>query len=116
MNPTTRKVECTIPVLSVRDLHKNIRFYTESLGFNVDWGGAAGSVICSVSRDGCSIMLCQVENKAWPVWVWIGLEDSSLFDELSSKGVRVLQPPQNHALGLRNEVRRYRWQRALAWQ
>ena len=96
MKPPQRQVECTIPVLTVRDLAKSIRFYTETLGFNLDWGGGANSAICSVSRDGCSIMLSQNKAKASAVWVWIGLEDASLFNEFTSKGVKVFQKPQNH--------------------
>jgi Predicted lactoylglutathione lyase len=89
MKPPQRQVECTIPVLTVRDLAKSSRFYTQTLGFKPGWGGGANSATCSVSRDGCSIMLSQSKTKASAVWVWIGLGDSSLFDELISKGVKV---------------------------
>jgi predicted lactoylglutathione lyase len=41
-------------------------------------------------------MLSQSNAKASAIWVWIGLEDASLFDELTAKGVRVFQKPQNH--------------------
>lgn len=51
-----RLVECTIPVLSVRSLPKSIAFFTETMGFKLDWGAASSSV-CSVSRDGKAIML-----------------------------------------------------------
>ena len=92
-----RQVECTVPVLSVRALAKSIQFYTETLGFKLDWGGGQGSGICSVSRDGHALMLQQWEEKSAPVWVWIGLKNAGLFEEFRSKGVRVLQEPQNHA-------------------
>ena len=49
---TDRKVENTIPVLGVAELAAAIRFYTEILGFRVDWGGEEGSAVCSVSRMG----------------------------------------------------------------
>ena len=65
MNPPSREVKCTIPVLPVRSLAVSVRFYTATLGFNVDWGGNAGDVICSVSKDGCHIMLA--ENAVGPV-------------------------------------------------
>ncbi len=95
MNSSPRQVECIIPVLPVRDLARSIRFYTQTLGFQLDWGGAAGDTICSVSRDGCRIMLAQDFGAALPAWVWIGLENALLFDEFAKRGATVKQPPRN---------------------
>jgi predicted lactoylglutathione lyase len=91
-----RHVECTIPVLPVANLARSIRFYTDRLGFKLDW---RGSVVCSVSRDGRPIMLRQKERreKSAPVWVWIGLSSDSLFKRFKAKRVKVLQEPQNHS-------------------
>lgn len=96
MNDNSHRVECTIPVLSVRDLQKSVRFYTETLDFKLDWGGEPGRIICSVSRDGCSILLMQFDEPRSPSWVWIGLEDDSLFDIYKAKGVAVIQEPRNY--------------------
>jgi len=71
MSDPASRVECTIPVLPVRDLARSIAFYTETLGFKLDWGGAAGSCICSVSRDGHAIMLSERTSIAEPAWVWL---------------------------------------------
>lgn len=106
-NPPTQKkedmlttppkvVECTIPILPVRDLKRSIAFYTETLGFKLDWGGAEGDTVCSVSRDKRCIMLLQKEKIDSPVWVWIGV-DVSLFDIYRSKGVKVFQEPRNYS-------------------
>ncbi len=95
MSTPGRTIECTIPVLPVRDLASSIAFYTAVLGFKLDWGGGSDDTICSISRDGCAIMLDQREAAATPAWVWIGLEDDSLFDLYASKGVRVRQQPKN---------------------
>ena len=95
MATQAQQVECTIPVLRVTDLDRSIRFYTQSLGFKVDWGGADGATICSVSRDGCCVMLAVDVGATTPSWVWIGLEDASLFDEFRAKGVQVVQEPKN---------------------
>ena len=59
MNTTTRQIECTIPILPVGNLARSIEFYTGTLGFKLDWGGGEGSTICSVSKDGCAIMLSE---------------------------------------------------------
>ncbi|MBE2284811.1 MAG: VOC family protein [Prosthecobacter sp.] len=95
MSTSSRQIECTIPILPVRDLTRSVAFYTQSLGFKLDWGGEEGSRICSVSRDGCAIMLSQRDTMAEPVWVWIGCEDESLFETWRSNGVKVSQKPRN---------------------
>jgi len=97
MNDPERQIECTIPILPVRELTRSIRFYTETLGFKLDWGGEDGSTICSVSKDGCSLMLSQDAKGTPGVWVWIGLEDDSLFHLYRSRGVKVRQEPQNYS-------------------
>ena len=89
-------VECTVPILPVRNLRESITFFTERLGFQLDWGDAT-STVCSVSRDGKPIMLRESSGNFAPAWVWIGLEDDSLFWELKDRGVEVLQPPKNHS-------------------
>ncbi|MEZ5045289.1 MAG: VOC family protein [Saprospiraceae bacterium] len=90
------KVENTIPVLPVRNLKDSINYYVDVLGFKVDWKGAA---VGSVSRDGCSIMLSELTNASAPGWVWIGLQDATLFEEFKRKGVRVYQEPLNYDWG-----------------
>ena len=95
MDHPQRQVECTIPILPVRELASSVRFYTDTLGFKLDWGGEAGATICSVSKDSCSIMLLQADKADSAVWVWIGLEDDSLFETYKGKGVKVLQEPRN---------------------
>lgn len=90
-----RRVECTIPILPVRDLQQSIRFYVETLEFQLDWGGEAGSRICSVSQDGCSLMLSEITTSECGVWVWIGVEDESLFNKYRERGVKIRQEPKN---------------------
>ena len=92
MNATERHIECTIPILPVSDLARSTQFYTETLGFSLDW--SSGS-ISSVSRDRCAIMLSQTTERAAPAWVWIGLEDDRLFHVYRERGVKVLHEPKN---------------------
>lgn len=89
------KVECTIPVLPVADLAASVDFYTNTLGFQLDWGDVQYGTVCSVSRDGRPIMLMKHSKPVSPVWTWIGLADESLFDEYRTNGVKVFQEPQN---------------------
>jgi predicted lactoylglutathione lyase len=94
MNDSQSQVECTVPVLPVRDLSRSVAFYTDSLGFTVDWIGEQ-KLAASVSRDHCCIMLRKVEQWAGPTWVWIGLHNDSLFQSFRAKGVKVHQEPRN---------------------
>jgi catechol 2,3-dioxygenase-like lactoylglutathione lyase family enzyme len=75
-------------------LERSKRFYIDVLGFQLDW---MGDVICSVSMNGSSIMLSQIEPWKSAAWVWIGLEDDSLFETYRAGGVKVRQEPQNHS-------------------
>lgn len=83
------RIENTIPVLPVQDLEGSIEFYRRMLGFDLEW---RTSEICSVSRDGCNIMLQRSVERARAT-VWIGLEDDSLYSELTNAGATILQPP-----------------------
>ena len=89
------KIENTIPVLPVSDLARSLDFYTRVLGFRLDWGGEEGSRIGSVSRDGCGVMLARGFGPASPQWVWIGLEDETVFQEWREAGAKVAQEPRN---------------------
>jgi len=95
MNENAQKVECTIPILPVADLAASVAFYRNTLGFKLAWGDVQADSVCSVLRDGCPIMLMKQAAPVSPTWVWIGLEDESLFDDYPAKGARVVQEPRN---------------------
>ncbi|WP_422081397.1 VOC family protein [Ulvibacterium sp.] len=87
------KIENIIPVLPVKNLNRSVDYYVNILGFKEDWRGVA---VGSVSCDGCSIMLSELIKTSHPNWVWIGLQDATVFEELMNKGVKVIQEPMNH--------------------
>jgi catechol 2,3-dioxygenase-like lactoylglutathione lyase family enzyme len=92
------RVECIIPILRVKDLAASIRFYTDILGFKLDWGhpDPGPFTFASVSRDGHAIMLCEGSQGQPGTWLWIGVEDiEPLFAECTAKGVKVVLPPTN---------------------
>lgn len=92
MTKQIEKVENTIPVLGVQNIQKSIQFYTETLDFKLDW---EGDTVCSVSKDGHAIMLSQSDARNNHSWVWIGLEDDTLFEHYKNKGAKVYQEARN---------------------
>ena len=86
-----RQIENTIPVLPVRDLGFSMAFYRSVLGFEMEWQTDA---VCSVARDGCSIML-QQQDEVTGGTVWIGVEDDSIFAEILSSDATIVQQPTN---------------------
>ena len=87
-----KNVENTIPILGVSNKKDNIRFYMEKLDFILDWNA---NQVCSVSKDGHAIMLSKVAKGCSPGWVWIGLQDDSLFEIYIKRGVKIVAEPQN---------------------
>ena len=96
MNTTTRQIECTIPILPVGNLARSIEFYKCVDSWKHTSGDGECSTVCSVSKDGCAIMLSEQAMGTPGAWVWIGLEDDSLFHLWRSRGVKVRQEPQNY--------------------
>ncbi len=88
------EVECIVPILRVTSLAASVRYYTDILGFHVDWGDPERTDMASVSRSGHAIMLCQGTQRQLGTWIWIGVEDiDPLFADYSRKGVQCLQAP-----------------------
>jgi len=86
---SAKRIENTIPVLPVRDLSRSAEFLERVLGFRVEWKAPG---VCSVARDGCSIMLRRSAEDA-PATVWIGLVDEALFADVQASGATIVQAP-----------------------
>jgi uncharacterized glyoxalase superfamily protein PhnB len=103
--PGRAGVECIIPILPVHNVQSSIRFYTEVLGFTVDWGGEEGSGMASVSRNGHAIMFCQGDQEQSRTLIWIGVEDiEPLFEQWRARGVTFRQTPVNYPWAHEMEV------------
>ena len=90
------------PILRVADVSASVRYYTEALGFSVDW---AYPTIVSVSRGHCTIFLSQGDQTSGPTWVWIGVPDvQALHEELRSRGAHVRQVPTNFEWALEMQI------------
>lgn len=94
--------EVVTPILRVQHLSASIDYYVKVLGFTVDWtdGGMA-----SVSRDRCSIMLCEGDQGNSGTWVWIGVEDAgALFTEYRASGAAIRLDPTDYAWAYEMQV------------
>jgi predicted enzyme related to lactoylglutathione lyase len=79
----------------VQSLSISIDYYVTALGFKLDW--QEPGIMASVSRDRCSLMLCEGDQGNPGSWVWIGVGDvETLCAEYRTKGAKVRQPPTNY--------------------
>ena len=82
------------PILRVGSLADSVRYYTDVLGFSVDWEDPDGMV--SVSRGKCCLFLTEYEQSKPGNWVWIGVNDvDPLHEELVGRGAIIRQAPAN---------------------
>ena len=92
---TVTRFEGAVPILRVQNLEASLDYYTNRLGFQLDWHES--SVMASVSRDRASVMLCQGHQGNPGTWVWFGVEDAgALFEEYKAKGAAIGLPPTNY--------------------
>lgn len=71
------------PVLFVADIHRALRFYVDTLGFEKRWHEGNGSgTVCQVDRGECEIILCEHESRK---------DKGRLFIELTATGLEDLR-------------------------
>lgn len=89
---------CT-PILRVADLDASVAYYTEVLGFTVDWRDQGfGQVV----RGHSAIMLSQGPQGHAGTWVYVGVSDAdALLAEIAPRGAIVRHPPTNYPWGAR---------------
>lgn len=80
------------PVFFVSDAEASKNFYTETLGFSLDWNHEEESCtfVCQVSRDGFELILAQDPQKAGQGRVFISLnseQEQALRREITEKGI-----------------------------
>lgn len=91
------------PILPVADLPTSLAYYTEKLGFKIDW--RAHDLFASVSRDKCVLFLAAGDQGNTPTWAWIGISDTAaLFEEYVKTGARIRHAPANFEWALEMQV------------
>lgn len=100
MPETAGQLACPVPVLRVNDLAVSLDYYTRKLGFGIDW--TSPGAFASISRDACTIFLCEGGQGHAGTWVWIPANSSDLlFAEYRASGALIRQPPTNFPWGSR---------------
>lgn len=109
------------PQWIVNDLKASIKFYTESLGFTVDWQGD-GPLFAILSRGGVTLMLRQLQKAnlkrpnrepfveagwhtkaagAWDAYIWV--EDvEALYQQCQKNQVAIIREIENTEYGNRD--------------
>lgn len=91
------------PIMPVADLSTSLAYYTEKLGFKIDW--RAHDSFASVSRDKCTIFLAAGDQGNTPTWAWIGISDTAaLFEEYVKTGARIRHAPANFEWALEMQI------------
>jgi uncharacterized glyoxalase superfamily protein PhnB len=99
MDTTNAHLHHAIPILRVEDIETSLAYYVEKLGFKLDW---RTPVFLSVTRDKCSLMLCQGGQGRAGTWLWTAVKDADeLHEELKARGAKILQGPANYEWGSR---------------
>jgi len=92
-----------VPEIPVTDMDQSLDYYRSKLGFNIDWGGAAGG-IAGISKGQCRMFLTDrdfraIHGNAPPVMVWLNLDSREEVDELYQRwndtGARIIATPQS---------------------
>ena len=111
------QLKAIMPLLVVEDVSRTIEFYTERLGFSIDFQqtleGDTNPSFCILRRDGIAIMFKSIlpeikpkpnsKNHEWARWdAYIATHDpDSLFSEFKEKGVEFHRDLENDDDGLR---------------
>lgn len=91
-----------IPIIRVDNLKNAQRYYRDALGFQLMWDYGTPPDFGEVKRGESAFFMCQRCQGATPSWSFIFVDDvDKLYDELRSRGARVVRAPQNEEWQLR---------------
>ncbi len=84
-----------VPIFRVASVKASLAYYASALGFKMNWDTGQG--FASVSRDKCTIFLCENDQGHAGGWAWVGVRDAgALADEFSVSGGKIRHPPTNY--------------------
>lgn len=99
------------PYFPVADVAVTQKYYSETLGFRIEYSAGDPPEFAVVSRDGCGVMLRRVNDPArirpmesqggtWDAFFWVS-DVNALSAELSSKGVTIVYPVTIQPYGMK---------------
>ena len=95
--------EGVVPILRVADLTASIDYYTNILGFGLQW--QEPGVFASIIRDEVKLFLAQGDQGNPGSWIWIGVDDAEqLFNDYRAKGAKIRHPPTNYTWAYEMQV------------
>ena len=92
-----------VPEIPVSDVDMAAAYYTNQLGFSIDWGGEDGG-IAGISKGGCRMFLTnrafrEHYGNAAPVLIWLNLNSKREVDDLyevwSRSHARIVSRPES---------------------
>lgn len=87
------------PILRVADFDAAVRYYVDSLGFELAW--RHGMFGC-VHRDDANVMLSQGSQGCSGTWVYISIDDAdACYEEMRARGALIRHEPINFPWGAR---------------
>jgi len=90
------------PIFRVADLAVNIPYYTQKLGFKLNW---SHPYVVSVTRGRTDLFLAVGDQGHPGAWVWIGVSDvEALHTEYQASGAKIRNPPTNYDWALEMQV------------
>jgi catechol 2,3-dioxygenase-like lactoylglutathione lyase family enzyme len=93
--PDAARFHGAVPVFRVASLRASIDHYVTVLGFTVDFEGPG--MFASVSRDRCTLFLCEGDQGHPGAWTWIGVSDADqVHAEYQRTGATIRNPPTNY--------------------
>lgn len=98
----SQDMSCARPIFNVRELGRSRTYYTETLGFSLDWVDGDPPDFASLSRGDATLFLCEGCQGMPGGWMMAFVPSVDvLFEELRAKHALVRMPPTNMRWGLR---------------
>ena len=97
------------PVIIVDAVESCLPFWTDRLGFTIDWGDQGGGGIAGISRGNCRMFLTNAAfrehyGNTGPVLIWLNLASKADVDALHElwrgNEVRIIAAPESKPWGL----------------
>lgn len=95
------------PVLRVSNLSASIDYYTQALGFTINFKFPSEAIpfFASISRGRCHLFLSEGDQGHPGCWVWIdGIDVERVYDEFLASGAKIRNPPTNYEWALEMQV------------